>query len=184
MRIAIIGSAGTGKTTLSHMLAEKIGVPLVPEFAREILAEWGFKRLRDLDAPQMANFQREILQRKLYLEARYDSFVSDRSTADSAVYWLLRLVGRVASDETSYHMEKCRIALDRYDALVLLPWKGNAIERDGIRDTDPWQQFLFEIALRGLLAVWEREYYLVRCTTHHERLAEITERVYKNSMQR
>ncbi len=49
LRIAIVGSFSTGKTTLAEVLAGNLDLPLLPETAREVV-ELGFKL--DKDATQ------------------------------------------------------------------------------------------------------------------------------------
>ena len=46
IRIAIVGSFSTGKTTLAEDLARRLELPLLPEVAREVVA-LGFKLDKD-----------------------------------------------------------------------------------------------------------------------------------------
>jgi nicotinamide riboside kinase len=45
-RVAIVGSFSTGKTTLAEAVTERLGLPLLPEVAREVAA-LGFRLDKD-----------------------------------------------------------------------------------------------------------------------------------------
>ncbi len=76
-RIAIVGSFSTGKTTLAEAVAEPLGLPLLPEVAREV-ASLGFK----LDKDATPEVETLIFLRQLYNEMIHDDFVGDRSLID------------------------------------------------------------------------------------------------------
>ncbi len=42
MKIVIIGAHSSGKTTLANALAERLGLPVLPEVARRVLREMGW----------------------------------------------------------------------------------------------------------------------------------------------
>jgi nicotinamide riboside kinase len=172
MRIAVIGAGGTGKTTLAQRLAEELSLSFVPEFAREIISEWGFQSLKNLNDSQHVRLQQEILTRKIAVETKLDSFVSDRCTADSAAIWLTRLSGRVDANLTHEFVEVCRHWLKRYQFLILLPSNKIRLEDDGVREIDPWRQIMFEATLRGLLTIWETEYSVIESQTLEDRVSE------------
>src|SRR5688572_13218233 len=85
-RIAIVGSFSTGKTTLAEAAAPKLGLPLLPEVAREIVS-LGFK----LDRDATVEAETLIFLRQYYNEITHASFVGDRSLIDSLAYaeWVL-----------------------------------------------------------------------------------------------
>ncbi len=85
-RVAIVGSFSTGKTTLAEAVAEPLGLPLLPEVAREV-ASLGFK----LDKDATPEVETLIFLRQLYNEMIHDDFVGDRSLIDVMAYagWVL-----------------------------------------------------------------------------------------------
>ena len=85
-RVAIVGSFSTGKTTLAEAVAEPLGLPLLPEVAREVAA-LGFK----LDKDATPEVETLIFLRQLYNEMTHDDFVGDRSLIDVMAYagWVL-----------------------------------------------------------------------------------------------
>ena len=85
-RIAIVGSFSTGKTTLAEALAEPLGLPLLPEAAREVAA-LGFK----LDKDATPEVETLIFLKHLYNETIHPDFIADRSLIDVMAYagWVL-----------------------------------------------------------------------------------------------
>lgn len=70
-RVAIVGSFSTGKTTLAEAVAEPLGLPLLPEVAREIVA-LGFK----LDKDATPETETLIFLRQWRNEMTHSGFVS------------------------------------------------------------------------------------------------------------
>lgn len=85
-RVAIVGSFSTGKTTLAEAAAPTLGLPLLPEVAREIAA-LGFK----LDKDATVETEALIFLRQLYNEMTHGEFLGDRSLIDAMAYagWVL-----------------------------------------------------------------------------------------------
>lgn len=85
-RVAIIGSFSTGKTTLAEEAAPKLGLPLLPEVAREVV-ELGFK----LDKDATVETETLIFLRQFYNEMTHPEFMGDRSLIDVMAYasWVL-----------------------------------------------------------------------------------------------
>jgi nicotinamide riboside kinase len=85
-RIVVVGSFSTGKTTLAEAAAPKLGLPLLPEVAREV-ADLGFK----LDKDATVETESLIFMRQYYNEMTHPEFVGDRSLIDVMAYasWVL-----------------------------------------------------------------------------------------------
>src|SRR5437764_14874859 len=85
-RVAIVGSFSTGQTTLAEAVAEPLGLPLLPEAAREVAA-LGFK----LDKDATPEVETLIFLKQLYNELTHPDFVGDRSLIDVMAYagWVL-----------------------------------------------------------------------------------------------
>ena len=86
LRIAIVGSFSTGKTTLAEALARRLDLPLLPETAREVVA-LGFK----LDKDATPETETLIFLKQYNNEISTESFVGDRSLIDVMAYagWVL-----------------------------------------------------------------------------------------------
>jgi deoxyadenosine/deoxycytidine kinase len=85
-RIAIVGAFSTGKTTLAEAVAQPMGLPLLPEAAREVAA-LGFK----LDKDATPEVETLIFLKHYYNELVHPDFVADRSLIDVMAYagWVL-----------------------------------------------------------------------------------------------
>ncbi|MBL8861695.1 MAG: histidine phosphatase family protein [Planctomycetes bacterium] len=170
-RIAISGSAGTGKTTLGRALAAELGVPFVEEGMRRRI-EQGF-RPHGYGAREWAALMRELWQEHRAAEdAAPDGFVADRSSLDFAAFWLHYGLHEDLAATERFVAEMHEHAR-RYDRIVLLPWGAIPLEDDGVRSTNRWTQLRFHGILEGLLTrlVPERVVPLTGGGTVAERLS-------------
>ncbi|MCB9897178.1 MAG: histidine phosphatase family protein [Planctomycetes bacterium] len=148
-RIALSGSAGTGKTTLGRSLAEALSVPFLEEPMRARLED-GLD-LHTLTHAQMRTLLLELWEHQRAAEdAAADGFVADRSSADYAAFWIHYGFHHDAAD-TEPRMTRWLAHLRRYDRVVLLPWGVLPLEHDGVRSTNRWIQFMFQSLVEGLL---------------------------------
>jgi broad specificity phosphatase PhoE/nicotinamide riboside kinase len=148
-RVALSGSAGTGKTTLGRRLAEVLGVPFLEEGMRRRLAA-------GLDLHRLATAGLERLLHELWDEqvaledAARGGFVADRSAADHAAFWIH--YGLLHERErTEAWLATTLARLRRYDRVLLFPWGVLPLADDGVRSTNRWAQFQFQATLEGLL---------------------------------
>jgi nicotinamide riboside kinase len=153
LRIAVSGSAGTGKTTLGVGLAEQLGIPFLPEGMRRRL-ESGLD-LHHLTRDRHRALFDELFDEKLTAmteaERTAGGFVVDRSVLDFAAFWLYYGFGH-DEDATARLMEAVRQAASRYDLILLLPWGTFPLAADGVRLANPWIQLHFQALLEGLIA--------------------------------
>lgn len=81
MRIYIVGSHATGKTTLCRYISRRYGLPMITEVARAVLAEMeaSFDALRT-DMDLVAEYQAQVFARQMAEEQMHRGrFVSDRA---------------------------------------------------------------------------------------------------------
>lgn len=151
LRLAISGSAGTGKTALGGRLAERLGLPFLPEGMRARI-EAG------LDLHALNHAEHRALVQELYdealaamaaAEARYGGFVVDRCPLDYLAFWLYY---GFADDEPATAAFAERIAADMAgcDAVIVLPWGVLPLESDGVRSPNRWRQLHFQALFEGL----------------------------------
>lgn len=150
-RIAISGSAGTGKTALGRALAGRLGLPFIPEGMRERLAA-------GLDVHTLSHEAFRDLVVELYDEsraamaeatARHGGFVADRGPVDYLAFWLYY---GFSDDQPATAAFAARVARDAQDvdAVVVLPWGAIPFVADGIRSPNPWRQLHFQALFEGL----------------------------------
>ncbi len=150
-RIALSGSAGTGKTTLGRRVAEQLDVPFLEEGMRRRL-EAG------LEIHKLSRHDHRALVVELWEEQReaehsaeraHGGFVADRSAVDFAAFCLL-----FHSHETGFCARMVPELLahaEGYDAVVNLPWGVLPLKADGVRSTNRWYQRHFQATVEGLL---------------------------------
>lgn len=147
-RIALSGSAGTGKTTLGRRLAQELGVPFLDEIMRRRI-ESGFD-FHGMTHADWRNLMREqwAEQRALEDNSR-DGFVADRSSLDYAAFFLHYDL-HVGIDAEPW-MTQMFAEAQRYDRILLFPWGALPLEDDGVRTTNRWTQLRFQSILEGLV---------------------------------
>ena len=151
MRLALVGSASTGKTTLVKAIGDRFKIKVIPEFAREIIAEMGKLSPKDLTPEESYYFENEIITRKIRMERRYKTFIADRSTADNAIYYL-KFCSRHYDDKANQqYVKKAVNHLKIYDKIIVLPWNVIPYEEDGFRSGDKYYQYEIHCCLIGFL---------------------------------
>jgi nicotinamide riboside kinase len=166
-RIAIVGSFSTGKTTLAEAVAEPLGLPLLPEVAREIVA-LGFK----LDKDATPETETLIFLRQFRNELEHADFVGDRSLMDVMAYAGWVLDNQPHRKEFALWEECLRIAeyqlRSQYTHVFYLPIEFPIVP-DGLRPLDP--DFQADIDKR-MLAILDRH------AVHHTTLTgSVEERI-------
>jgi len=152
-RIALSGSAGTGKTTLGRRLAEELGVPFIDEIMRRRI-EAGFDIHGMSHADWRALMREQWNEQRALEEAAGHGFVVDRSSLDYAAFFLhydLHLDG----DGDSW-LEEMAAQSARYDQILLFPWGVLPLVADGVRSTNRYTQLRFQSILEGTMKRYAR----------------------------
>lgn len=143
-RIGICGSASVGKTTLVNALAETLRLPTLREEMRDYLVRTG-TNLTSLPSAEIEVILLQLWQERQGKERLTPAFVADNSPLDFAVY--ARFYG-CSSDRL---LEAGLANLDRYNAIVVLPWGMLPYEQDGIRPANSQGQLHHQSLLEDLL---------------------------------
>ena len=152
MRIAIVGSAGSGKTTLAKALAAQLSCPYVADTIPLVLRDRGRDSWRGVDAADRRKIREEALTRKLRLEAAHDQFVSDKSVIDYLAYWLQNQSEYEQRHVSDAFLEQCKDGAKRYDILIFLPFRPEVEFAVG-RNQDPNHNLKVAAHKRGLLVL-------------------------------
>jgi deoxyadenosine/deoxycytidine kinase len=173
-RIAIVGSFSTGKTTLAEAAAPKLGLPLLPEVAREVVA-LGFK----LDKDATVETETLIFLRQLHNEMTHAEFVGDRSLIDVMAYagWVLEHQDRrkeFALWDTCLDIAHQNLRA-QYSHVFYLPIEFGIVP-DGLRPLDPEFQQDIDRRMVQLLETNAIRYETLTGTVE-ERLEALLDRV-------
>jgi AAA domain-containing protein len=155
-RVAIVGSFSTGKTTLAEAAAPKLGLPLLPEVAREVV-ELGFK----LDKDATVETETLIFLRQYYNEMVHPEFMGDRSLLDVMAYasWVLDNQDRrkeFALWDTCLDIARLHLR-SQYTDVFYLPIEFGIV-LDGLRPDDPTFQKDIDGRILHLLDTYDVKY--------------------------
>lgn len=148
LRIALCGSAGTGKTTLARRLSAELGVPCIGEGMREYLERTGTD-LHALGHDGLLDLVRRLWEERMEAEAANPSFVADRSSYDFAAFWMFYHFTNHSAHSERFFAET--LGPGRYSHLFVLPWGAIPLQADGVRSTDRWVQLHVQLLIEGLL---------------------------------
>jgi nicotinamide riboside kinase len=159
-RIAIVGSFSTGKTTLAEAVAEPLGLPLLPEAAREV-ASLGFK----LDKDATPEVETLIFLKHYYNEMIHTDFVADRSLLDVMAYAGWVLDNQEWRKETALFDECKKLAQhnlrSQYTHVFYLPIEFPIVP-DELRPDDPDFQREIDERIVNLLEIYDVAYETLR----------------------
>lgn len=155
MKIAVSGTAATGKTTLAGRLAQALGLPVIDE---------GYERLfvdpaaYNTGAPQLAAAMQTVLEEKRAREAAAGGFVADRCPIDLFHLWLGKNLWRMDEDTRRFH-EACRSFTQAYDHVVIPSWGGVPLAQSSEggakqRVMNEWVQLRNHAAITGYAHLW------------------------------
>lgn len=168
-RIALSGSAGTGKTTLGRRLAQDLGLPFIEEGMRARLEnglilhglepkDWRVL-MEDLWSEQAAAQEAALESHKGY--------IADRSSLDFAAFWLHYGLYEDA-EHTEDFIARMVEAAQTYDRVLLFPWGVLHLQADGVRSTNKWIQLRFQGIVERVLEQYLPEGVLHRIATSED----------------
>lgn len=155
MRVAIVGTHSTGKTTLLESLSGHLDLPILSEVAREKIAE-SDKLPHLMTEIERGEFQKLVLEEQMRRESSSGRFIADRSVFDAVAY---------AFDTPHYDALRIRAGAHAsafpYDRVFFLPIEF-PLKGDGIRSEDEAYRETVDRELRKLLDRAEIPYETVR----------------------
>ncbi len=176
LHLVFAGASSTGKTTMMEILSTQIGVPTIPETARSIIKEQGWKR-EDLDnAATLYDLQQRIVTKQYEQEIvlAHVPHCSDRSIFDPLVYAEMYL-GLEAMEKLKQMPEYSGIDTIYKNALfIVIEPNERTFRNDGVRIL-PDIQFAreFNNRIKRILEDYKLPYIEIHSASIHEREEEI-----------
>jgi nicotinamide riboside kinase len=173
MRIYFIGAHSTGKTTIARHTAKRLGLPLITEVARGVLAELelSLDTLRT-DIDTVTRYQREVLLRQIATEQRYPGgFVSDRAFDNIAyaAHHTLSTREFMSSEIFTDYIESLRAGI----IFFVRPHK-DLLKVDGVRAAVAWEEVLvIDGMVKFMLEMYDMKYIPLSCMNMQERVRTV-----------
>ena len=136
-KIGLCGAQGTGKSTLAREISNYFDLPMITEQARTAAHMLGLASPKDCSGnPQLGvAYQQLCLSLQVGAESSLDSFVSDRTTADNALYWMKWQSHNVDSlIPVQYLTMRAAKNMVNYDLVIYVPPEFDPPD-DGFRST-------------------------------------------------
>lgn len=127
MKVCVIGSHGTGKSTLCKQLSQKLGMNYIPDVVPQ-----AFEKKFEINESTPTETQLWILSKQIELERNTETpWVSEKSLWDNIIYGQFSLEDKMAVEV----IERVAIANAKYDHVFYLPIEFPIVD-DGLRSTN------------------------------------------------
>ena len=187
MLISIIGSHGTGKTTLINQLRRQQTTdwPVFNDYYRGTAKTLGYARPRDILLEDSPNKDNTITAMTSAALGALQQWIGDQSDHNGFIdlgppsllayqrYWLSICKKTV----TPYLLHLCRKVSDQVDGYIYLPCHHFPIEKDAMRSADPiFQQDVDQWVKRSLqeLEIPEQKILFINSESIEERVREVS----------
>ena len=171
-RIAIIGSAGVGKTTLIEKLKDELRLAIIPEQARIICKELGYKNIYEIDKPNY--FRQLALKNQIKKEEILKEFISDRSTIDCWVHWVRWSWSEAKTFESEKYFKLAFNQALKYSHVIYVPRLFKS-KNDGFRWNNEDYQNQIDRLFKQTLLEWQlmNRTHIIQSNKSNERLKEV-----------
>ncbi len=176
-KIALIGSAGTGKTTIFEKLFEISNIQKnfsqIPEQVRIICQEKGYKSPYEIEG-DINEFRFEVLRRQIQVENSKESFIADRSSIDAWAYFMRWSWNTCTVEMAEEFYQLAYDQAQKYDLLIYFPISFPLVD-DGFRWDNQTYQKQIDRLLISLVKDWglKDKFYTVQSTDIGERILEL-----------
>lgn len=157
MKIALCGSAGTGRSTIAIRLAQSINHTPLTNLAKEILKDQEFQYGTNITVEKFLatpERQKKLYNYKCLMESQHENFVIDRSWIDNAAYATIGFYEDNSFDISSY-LDDCQCKVSEYDFIFHIPWGRQPLQPNGTRTINPWFQFVVDSVICKIADLWK-----------------------------
>lgn len=172
MKIYLIGSHSSGKSTLARHISQHYKLPLLPEIARIILSEQELMidSLRS-NINETDNYQKQVFERQLLEEEKHSEFVADRSTIDNLAYSgnHSRILPELMKKPELYDYI-ANLRTSRAIIFFVRPSK-NTLKSDGVREEPNWDEIIrIDAQIKLLLEMFDIPHIQINTDSMQERI--------------
>lgn len=151
-RIVILGAASTGKTTLLNKIQGLLDIQIIPELARVICKELGYKNIYEIK--DQMKFRFLVLKKQIERENKLNNFISDRSTIDCWVHWVRWNYESSKTYESEKYFNLSYMQALKYSHIIYIPRMFKAKD-DNFRWNDEDYQNQIDRLFKGILLEWD-----------------------------
>lgn len=164
-KIAMLGTAGTGRTTVALEISKKLNIPFLASssITKPILERDGFSYSSGLFVEKflsVKNRELEIIGKKIELESHCDEFITDRTTLDNFAYLFLN-IEQYSDVEVEQVRKLCFDNMCKYSHLFYFSRTNKPIKNNGVRTVNKWFQMQVDFIIQGLVKEWDITAYEV-----------------------
>jgi AAA domain-containing protein len=179
-RFALTGTSSVGKTSLAHALMadprfSALVEVLIPEGARFLLTQLGYKNIDSMNVERRRDFQRRLFEWQRSQESTTRSYLADRSFVDTAAVWVERDTHDASLLLQQELPSRCRLLARRYDLLIHLPYGRIPFEPDDLRLSEPDLHMRIATRIERYLSEWNLPTITPQATLLEDRVLEVCE---------
>ena len=183
LRIALVGSGGTGKTELGQALSDELNLPFLKSrlITRQILDADGYVYGGGVQVETFlfqGDRQERLSTQTMELEKQHNSFVADRSVLDLSAYAVAELCKDKSNDELDKLMKRYDVHMNkyRYTDVFVCPWR-DKIKDNGLRTLNKYYQLMIHRMCLGVLEDSQVLYHILKSEKLEERVKEVVEAI-------
>ena len=181
VKIALIGAAGTGKTTTALALAkqsERLKYVSLP--TSKIMEDFHFENHYDVvekSAGIGITFQEKLIRQRIlfFNTLNENSYVTDRTALDSLVYYLVHNSFWAAESLSNYLEKRVREAMSIFNKIYLFPANSLTLKYNELRNLKPKYHEMTNYVFLGLLNKYKLKYKIVEEISLEKRVNFILE---------
>lgn len=172
MKVYFIGAHSTGKSTLTKYVSKKWNLPMVFETARIVLSEQELQidSLRH-DLELVNSYQKNVFERQIIEEKKYNSFVSDRCALDVLAYTAQHstiLSEVLKTKELTDYVNSLR---DPNVKLFFVRPSKATLKNDGVREHIVWDNIVaIDAMIKFMVEMWKLPYIQINTDSMQERV--------------
>lgn len=151
----MVGSQGTGKTSLANLLSKKLNIPIIQEVARNFKKEQLNK-----NNPEYPSIQKRILVAQIQEEKKHEDFISDRSSIDNLAYFIYGCSDKVSVSENMSYIYDAITNARLYTHIFFLRPEFDIVD-DNFRDCNISYQKDIDTTIYTILNIFNIKYYIL-----------------------